>query len=87
MCAQPPAGLRPGLPLFSRKMDGFTGSLGESQPPLTPRRSPGHLSVQRRDVESRTRLWRLYTCHCCIYQKESAPPLRRLQGHKTNSSS
>lgn len=35
---------------------------------------------------SRTRLWRLYTCHCCIYQKYSAPPLRRLQGHKTNSS-
>ncbi|KAG7218515.1 hypothetical protein INR49_020337, partial [Caranx melampygus] len=28
VCAQPPAGLRPGLPLFSRKMDGFTGSLG-----------------------------------------------------------
>lgn len=30
MCAPPPAGLRPGLPPFCRKMDGFTGSLDDS---------------------------------------------------------
>lgn len=51
VCAQPPAGLRPGLPLFSRKMDGFTGSLGKSHPPLAPERSTGHLSELRRDGE------------------------------------
>ena len=36
MCAQPPAGLRPGLSRLSREMDGFTGSLGESRLPLHP---------------------------------------------------
>lgn len=56
VCAQPPAGLRPGLPLFPRNMDGFTGSLGESLQPLAPRRSPGHRCGRRRDGERSTRL-------------------------------
>ncbi|XP_068183179.1 echinoderm microtubule-associated protein-like 4 [Antennarius striatus] len=30
VCAQPPAGLRPGRTLFPRKMDGFAGSLDDS---------------------------------------------------------
>lgn len=53
---------------------------GAARPHATPR----HLPVQRRDGGSRTRRWRLYTCHCCIYLhrpsggrsdlKLSAPP-------------
>lgn len=56
VCAQPPAGLRPGLPLFPRNMDGFTGSLGESLQSLAPRRSPAHRCGRRRDGGRRTRL-------------------------------
>lgn len=74
--AQPPAGLQPGLPAFSWKMDGFTGSLGECETPPTHSRPPKHVDAQRWDAPSCTRIWRLYTCHCCIYQRLcTAPPV------------
>lgn len=41
---QPPAGLQPALLLFFPKMDGFTGSLGESRPLPRRERPPGHLA-------------------------------------------
>ncbi|GLD56006.1 echinoderm microtubule-associated protein-like 4, partial [Lates japonicus] len=56
VCAQPPAGLRPGLPLFSRKMDGFTGSLddsmsGASVSDVNDRLSALELRVQQQEDE------------------------------------
>lgn len=86
VCAQPPAGLRPGLPIFSRKMDGFTGSLGKSRPPLAPYRSPGHLSCSGETVRA-TRVSGGFTRVTAVFITDSAPPLRRLQGHNTNSPS
>ncbi|MEQ2160239.1 hypothetical protein GOODEAATRI_031614, partial [Goodea atripinnis] len=48
------------------------------------RTEPAHLVVHWLEGEGRTRLWRLYTCHCCLFQEEPAPPLWSLKGHKTN---
>lgn len=71
------------LPLFSRKMDGFAGSLGETGRRSTPEHHLLTCPLCGR-VAGAARASGGFTRVTGIFIKEYAPPLRGLQGPKTN---
>lgn len=84
---QPSAGLPPRLPLSLPPIWTDSQAVWVSLPGTV---GPAGCRVPGSPVAGpqgrRTRFWRLYTCHVCIFRGEPAPPLRRLLVHKTERS-